>query len=66
MDFFFPGGSGIFQDNNAKIHRALVVSMWVVSGAWGHMSVREHKESFSHIKWSPQSPDFNPIESIWG
>ena len=28
------------------------------------MSVREREESFSHINWSPQSPDFNPIESI--
>ena len=26
MDFSFPNGSGIFQDNNVKIHRALVVS----------------------------------------
>ena len=25
MDFSFPDGSGIFQDNNAKIHQALVV-----------------------------------------
>ena len=27
---------------------------------------REHEESFSHVNWPPQSPDFNPIESIWG
>ena len=28
IDYFFPDGLGIFQDNNAKIHQALVVKDW--------------------------------------
>ena len=28
MDFFFPDGSGIFQDNNNQINWALVVKVW--------------------------------------
>ena len=40
MYFFFPDGSGIFQDDNAKINLALVVKEWstgtnVCQGAWG-------------------------------
>ena len=58
--YFFPDGSGICQDDNTKINRALVVKEWRMS------SVREHEEAFSHINWSPQSPDFNLIESILG
>ena len=30
------------------------------------MSVREHEEPFSRMNRPPQSPEFNPIESIWG
>ena len=62
MDFFFPDGSGIFQDHNAKINWLLLWKSW----AWGQMSVREHEESFSHMNWPIQSLDFNTIESIWG
>ena len=44
MDFFFPDGSGIFQDNNVTIHGPLVVKKW---------STRSH----FHTNWLPQSPD---------
>ena len=62
MDFLFPDGSEIFQDNNANIHLALVVKEWSMRT----LSVRENEESFSHMNWPPQDPDFNPVESIYG
>ena len=29
------------------------------------MSVREQEESFSHMNWPPQSPDFTPLKAFW-
>ena len=42
MDFFFPDGSGIFQDDNAKINQALVVKKWSMRTHECQGSMRSH------------------------
>ena len=53
---------GIFQDNNAKIHQALVVKEWSIRT---HECQGRHEESFSHMNSPLQSPDFTPLKVFW-
>ena len=56
MDVFFPDGSGLFQDDNAKIRQALVVKEW---------SMRTHEcQGARGAIFTHQSPDFTPLKSL--
>ena len=51
---FFPEGNTIFQDDNAFIHKAKVVTKWP----------EEYSSEVEHLIWSLQSPDLKIIEYL--
>ncbi|GBL74166.1 Transposable element Tc1 transposase [Araneus ventricosus] len=55
MSFVFPTGNGIFQQDNAPCHKALIVLEWF----------EEHTDEFHLMFWPPNSSDLKPMEHIW-
>lgn len=55
MDFFFSDCTVIFHDDDARIHQAQSVKVCFI----------EHETCFSHLHWTPWSPDLKPAEHFW-
>ncbi|GFW00868.1 transposase domain containing protein [Trichonephila clavipes] len=50
-----PAGNGMFQQDNASCHKAIIVLEWF----------QEHDAEFQLMSWSLNSPDLNQIKHIW-
>ena len=53
QDFFLEGNT-IFQDDNAPIYKAKVVTKWL----------EEHSSEVEHLIWPLQSPNLNIIKHL--
>ncbi len=53
MTTVYPSSDRYFQQDNVPCHKAQVISDWFL----------EHDNEFNLLKWPPQSPDLNPIDS---